>query len=212
MRYDIGPLSFARFSCGVAVGRRAMATLAHVALVLGVLTPAVARADVLLSPFAGMTFVDGGSKGTYGASLGLGGLVTLEADVSRVHLGTVSTPAFDLDVRATTYMGHVMVRPPFGSVQPYAQAGIGLLRLSGRFDLPFEGSLGDATESKLAYSLGGGAMIFFGPAIGLRGDVRYIRPIGDLRVSDLVSLPVSGDVPEGKLNLTRATVGLVLKF
>ena|SRR5690606_5714312 len=194
--------------------RAAGAHLPAVMLVaaLAMLVPSSARADILLTPFAGLSFVDGETKGTYGGSLGFGGLVTLEADVSRVNLGTVTTPAFDLDVRATTYMGHVMVRPPFGVVQPYVQAGVGLLRLSGRFDLPFEGELGDATKSKFAYSLGGGLMIFFTPTIGLRGDVRYIRPTGDLRVSDLVSLPTSGDVPEGKLDITRATAGLVIKF
>lgn len=175
-------------------------------------TPAAAAADVLLTPFAGLSFVDGESKGTYGASVGLGSLVTLEADVARVHLGEVVTPAFDLDVRATSYMGNVMIRAPFGSVQPYVLAGAGLLRLSGRFDLPFEGTLGDATESKLAYSLGGGLMIFFAQNVGLRADVRYIRPVGDLRVDDLVSLPTSADVPRGTLDITRATAGLVLKF
>ncbi len=179
---------------------------------LALLAPVGARADVLLTPFAGLSFVDGETKGTYGGSLGMGGLITLEADVSRTHLGKVTTPAFDLDVRATSYMGHVMVRPPFGSVQPYVQAGAGLLRLSGRFDLPFDGALGDATKSKVAYSLGGGLMIFFTPAIGLRGDVRYIRPVGDLRVSDLVSLPTSGEVPDGRLDFTRATAGLVVRF
>jgi len=171
-----------------------------------------AHADVLLTPFAGLTFVDGERKGTYGASLGLGSLITLEADVARVRLGTVETPAFDLDVQATTYMGNVMVRQPFGPVQPYVLGGVGLLRLSGRFDLPFEGSLGDATESKLAYSLGAGLMLFFSQNLGVRGDVRYVRPVGNLRVSDLVSLPTSGDVPQGQLDLTRATAGLVLKF
>ena len=173
---------------------------------------APARADILLSPFAGLSFTDGESKGTYGASLGIGSLITLEADVSRVNLGELQTPAFDLDVTTTTYMGTVLVRPPFGSVQPYGVAGVGLIRLAGRFALPFEGSLGDATKSKLGYTLGGGLMLFFSPNLGLRGDVRYIRPFGDLRVRDLVAIPTTGDVPSGQLDITRATVGLTLKF
>jgi opacity protein-like surface antigen len=165
-----------------------------------------------LSPFAGLTFVDGSAKGTYGGSLGLGSIITLEADVARTSLGELSTPGFDLDVSSTTYMGNIMVRPPFGSVQPYGLAGVGLIRLSGRFDLPFEGELGDATKSKLGYALGGGIFIFFSPNLGLRGDLRYIRPFGDLRVSDLVAIPTTGDVPAGQLDFTRATVGLTLKF
>lgn len=182
------------------------------AVCLALAVPSAARADVLLSPFAGLTFVDGESKRTFGASLGFGSIITMEADVSRTSLGSVETPGFDLDVRSTSYMGNVLIRPPFGSVQPYGLAGIGIIRLSGRFELPFEGNLGDATETKLGYALGGGVFIFFSPNLGLRGDVRYIRPFGDLRVSDLVDLPASGDVPAGQLDMTRATVGLTLKF
>jgi opacity protein-like surface antigen len=182
------------------------------AVCLALAVPSAARADVLLSPFAGLTFVDGESKRTFGASLGFGSIITMEADVSRTSLGSVETPGFDLDVRSTSYMGNVLIRPPFGSVQPYGLAGIGIIRLSGRFELPFEGNLGDATETKLGYALGGGVFIFFSPNLGLRGDVRYIRPFGDLRVSDLVDLPTSGDVPAGQLDMTRATVGLTLKF
>lgn len=182
------------------------------AVCLALAVPSAARADILLSPFAGLTFVDGESKRTFGASLGFGSIITMEADVSRTSLGSVETPGFDLDVRSTSYMGNVLIRPPFGSVQPYGLAGIGIIRLSGRFELPFEGNLGDATETKLGYALGGGVFIFFSPNLGLRGDVRYIRPFGDLRVSDLVDLPASGDVPAGQLDMTRATVGLTLKF
>lgn len=185
-----------------------------IAVVAGLLlaAPAVGRADVLLTPFAGLSFVDGESKGTYGGALGLGSLITLEADVARTNLGSLNTPGFDLDISSTTYMGSVMVRPPFGSVQPYGLAGAGLIRLAGTFNLPFEGSLGDATRSKLGYMLGGGLFVFFSPNIGLRGDVRYVRPVGELRVRDLVNIPTSGDVPAGTLDIVRATVGLTLKF
>lgn len=181
------------------------------ALVLLGIAPA-ASADVLLTPFAGLTFTDGQTKGTYGGALGLGGLITLEADVARTPLGELTTPGFDIDVSATTYMGTVMLRAPIGSVQPYGVAGLGLIRLSGKFALPFEGSLGDATESRLGYTLGGGLMLFFSPNLGVRGDVRYIRPFGDLLVSDLINIPTTGDVPSGALDVTRATVGLTLKF
>lgn len=176
------------------------------------LGPTAARADILLSPFAGLSFVDGGSKGTYGVSLGIGSLITIEGDIARTNLGAVTTPGFDLDVTSTSYMGTIMVRPPFGSVQPYGLAGVGLIRLAGRFDLPFEGALGDATKSKLGYTIGGGLMLFFSQNLGLRGDVRYIRPFGDLTVGDLVAIPTTGDVPAGQLDVTRATIGLTLKF
>lgn len=177
-----------------------------------IVVPSTARADILLSPFAGLSFVDGESKATYGVALGIGSLITFEGEVARANLGSVSTPGFDLDVTSTSYMGTVLVRPPFGSVQPYGLAGVGLIRLAGRFDLPFEGALGDATKSKLGYTLGGGLMIFFSPNLGIRGDVRYIRPFGDLTVGDLVAIPTTGDVPSGQLDVTRATVGLTLKF
>ncbi len=174
--------------------------------------PRSARADVLLTPFAGLSFVDGESKATYGASLGIGGLITIEGDIARTKLGSIETPGFDLDITHTSYMGAVMVRVPAGSVQPYGLAGVGLIRLAGRFDLPFEGSLGDATKSTPAYTLGGGLMLFFSPNLGIRGDIRYIRPFGDLTVGDLVAIPATVDVPAGQLDVTRATVGLTLKF
>lgn len=181
-------------------------------LCLGLAMPTLARADILLTPFAGLSFVDGTRKGTYGGSLGLGGLITFEADVARTSLGAVATPGFDLDVTTTSYMGNVLVRSPFGAVQPYGLAGVGLIRLAGRFELPFDGQLGDATASKLGYALGGGVFVFFSPNLGLRADVRYVRPIGDLRVADLVAVPATADVPMGRLDITRATVGVTLKF
>ncbi len=172
----------------------------------------VVAADVLLTPFAGLSFIDGDSRGTYGGAVGVGGVITLEADVARTTLGTVRTPAFDLAVQATTYMATVMVRQPIGPVQPYALAGAGLVRLAGQFTLPFEGSIGDSTRSRPGYTLGAGLMVFFSPIIGLRGDVRYVRPVGSMRISDLVTVPSTGDVPPGQLDLTRATIGLTLKF
>jgi opacity protein-like surface antigen len=185
---------------------------ALISALLITVSPSAARADVLLTPFAGLSFLDGGSKTTYGASLGLGGLITLEADVARTNLGTISAPVFDLDVHATSFMANAMVRVPVGSVQPYALAGVGLVRLAGAFTLPFEGTLGDSTRSRPAYSLGGGVILYFSPNLGLRGDIRYIRPVGSLRVTDLVNVPATGDVPTGNLDITRATIGLTLKF
>jgi opacity protein-like surface antigen len=176
------------------------------------LLPGVARADILLTPFAGLSFVDDESRGTFGAALGFGGLITFEADVARVGLGTVNTPSFDLRVHSTSYMGNVMLRPPVGPVQPYGIAGVGLLRLAGQFTLPFEGQLEDASRTRLAYAIGGGVMLFFSPNVGLRADFRYVRPVGGLRVSDLVNVPSTGDVPPGQLDFARATVGLTLRL
>ncbi len=59
-----------------------------------------------------------------------------------------------------------------GSVQPYALAGVGLLRTNVQ---DFAGQFSVNSKNDFGMDVGGGVMGFFSNNVGLRGDVRYFR-------------------------------------
>ncbi len=183
-------------------------------LLLGLVTPAAARADGLIIPFLGVNF--GGNSGKaisdaidakrfdWGVSFAFmgAGVLGLEADIAR-------SPDFygKSDIGGSsvfTATGNLLFGVPIGGqsgvgFRPYALAGIGVVR--SKVD-----ALTDVLnfdESKPAWDFGGGAMFFFGDHVGLRGDVRYFRTFGAV---DLVG------IGEDHLDFGRASAGLVLRF
>ena len=188
------------------------------ALLLGSLTPATARADVLLIPFIGVNF--GGNSGKelsdaidagrldWGVSFAYmgAGVLGFEADFGyspdffgRTDLGGSSV---------LTAMGNLVIGIPFGGqsgvgFRPYVLAGLGVLR--SEVDA-FE-DVGSLDNSEAAWDFGGGAMFFFGTNVGLRTDLRYIRTFGrvDLDITD-------GIVTRGRLDFARASAGLIVRF
>jgi hypothetical protein len=60
-------------------------------------------------------------------------------------------------------------------------------------------------DTNMTWSAGGGVMVFFGSAVGLRGDVRYFRSLQD---------PPGGgvDLQLGKFDFWRGTGGVAFKF
>jgi hypothetical protein len=179
--------------------------------------PAAADADILLTPFAGLTFgskigegcdsepcslakrtVLGGAIAVFGAS-GLG---------VEVDLGFV--PDFfepkDLEVdllgtnNVTTFMGNLMFVGSAGGLRPYVTGGAGLIRSQlGDF-----GELFDATDSSLGVNVGAGVFLGSG-RFRLRGDVRYFRDVTD---SDDPLIEESLQ----DLRFWRATAGLAIAF
>jgi len=153
--------------------------------------PAAAGADVLLTPYAGLTF--GGKTGDdeVGAELDLDNRWVLGGSMAiigasglgfEVDLGFI--PDFfepkDLDIdilgtnNVTTFMGNLMFVGTTGGVRPYVTGGAGLIRSQlGDF-----GELFDATESSLGVNVGGGLILGSG-RISLRGDVRYFRNVSE---------------------------------
>ena len=180
------------------------AILAAVALAV-VLRATPASADVRLTGFGGLSFLDEGSKGTAGVSLALGGLIGFEFEVARTWLGDWDgLLSADAEAHMSTYMGNVVVRLPAGPFQPYATAGLGSVRVSGSADGPTAGGL-DESDSSLGWNIGGGIYIVPLPIFAIRADVRRIEA-GDLEWDDLFHLPL----PE--LSFWRFTGGLTLKF
>jgi opacity protein-like surface antigen len=184
------------------------------ALFLGLVTPMAARADGMIIPFYGVNF--GGNSGqelgnaidakryNWGVSLAYmgAGVLGLEADIAR-------SPDFygRTDVGGSsvlTFAGNLLLGIPIGGqtgvgFRPYGLVGLGAIR--SQVD-----ALSDVLSldnSKAAWDFGGGAMFFFGSHVGVRGDIRYFRTFGD----------VDFDVIQtGRLDFTRGTAGLILRF
>ena len=175
--------------------------------------PARASAELFATPFGGVTFLDNDHrKGTFGASVGGGGVVAFEFEVARTLLGSYAeVPVVDLNARVSTFMGNVMVRKPSGVFQPYATGGAGIVRLTGSVDVPFLGQIVDAGVDDFGWNVGGGLMIFPTPNIGIRGDVRWFKT-GDVAWDDIAGIGGLGDIPLPKVDFWRTTGGITFKF
>jgi len=184
------------------------------ALLLGVGTPAVARADGMFIPFIGVNF--GGSAGRqpiadaidaerldWGASLAWmgAGIFGFEADLGYSPDFFGRSDAGGSSVLSA--MGNVLIGIPLGGqtgfgVRPYGLAGLGVVQ--SKIDSGLD-------ETKGAWDFGGGVMLFFGTHVGLRGDLRYIRTIGRLDFD-----VTNGIERSRRLDFGRASAGLILRF
>ena len=64
----------------------------------------------------------------------------------------------------------------------------------------------ESDNSHFGWDVGGGAIVFFGQHIGVRGDIRYFHAFQDLNV-------LVGVLGEGtKLDFGRASASLVFRF
>jgi len=188
------------------------------ALIAITLLPVPARADILFIPFFGVNF--GGDSGkqfsdafdtnqfNYGASIAFmgGGIFGFEGDFgySPDFYGKTEIGGSN----AFTATGNLLLGIPFGGqkgfgVRPYGLIGVGLLSSKSNFGI---GS-NEIDESDVTWSAGGGVLVFFGTRAGIRGDVRYFRTFGDL---EIFGLPIAQS--PGKVDFTRGSVGLVLRF
>lgn len=170
--------------------------------------PAPARADLLLTPYAGVNF--GGKTVDKRTNLG-GSLAWMRASGLGVEIDVGFIPNFfapkdlELDVlganNVTTVMGNVLYGRSLGAVQPYVVAGAGLLRSQvGSF-----GELLDATDNGFGVNAGAGIRVGGQRRLTVRGDVRYFRNITD--IEERVLEDVLGDFA-----FWRATAGLSIRF
>jgi hypothetical protein len=188
------------------------------ALLLGLMAPATARADGLFIPFIGVNFagnsrqefsdaIDAG-RVDWGGSLAYmgGGVLGFEAEIGyspdffgRTDLGGSSL---------LTATGNLLIGIPFGGqsglgFRPYVLGGLGVIRS----EIDTFGDVLSLDNSEAAWNFGGGAMFFFGTTVGLRADLRYFRTFGrvDLDLSDAIAR-------RGRLDFARASAGLILRF
>jgi opacity protein-like surface antigen len=202
------------------VGRTALLLL----FLGGVATPA--SADWLITPYLGVTF--GGSadfgdvgdlgdnferKVAYGVSAAWMGAGALGFEVDfgttpNFYERTFGTGDFDWgDSNVTTLMANLIIGAPIGGqsgvgFRPYGSAGLGLIRSNvaslGLFD--------DLRTNELGFNLGGGAHVFFGDNVGLRGDVRYFRGLQSGDNDDFF------DLQTRDLDFWRGTLGVTFRF
>jgi hypothetical protein len=188
------------------------------ALVAIALTAVPARADVLFIPYFGVNF--GGDSGkefseafdtsqfNWGASIGFmgGGVFGFEGDFgfSPDFYGKTEIGGSN----AFTATGNLLLGVPFGGqqgfgIRPYGLVGAGLL--SSKSDFGIGGA--EIDENNVTWSAGGGVMLFFGTRAGVRFDVRYFRTFDDL---EILGFPIAQS--PGKVDFTRGSLGLVLRF
>jgi hypothetical protein len=191
--------------------RGAIAALVGLAaLVTG---PTMARADVLLTPFAGVGFFEGNARASIGATAGFGRLIGFEVDVSRTRVGTYRDLApVQLTTDLTAVMANLVIRVPLGEVQPYASGGGGLMSLSGNVRVPFLGSLLSVSARDVGINIGGGLYVFPTRMFGIRGDVRYFRTVGDITFGNLAAIGEATDLPLPRLDFWRVTAGVTVRF
>lgn len=170
-----------------------------------------ATAQSFVSPFVGFNF--GGDAAcpevtgcedkrlNVGVAIGrMGSVLGFETEFGYAKDFFGTAPGFSSSVLTVT--GNVMLVPDLGPVRPYAVVGLGLIKT--RVELTPE-SLFTTDNNELGWSLGGGAFIFFGEHVGVRGDVRYFHSFEDLSIAGVTL----GDT---NLDFGRASAALVLKF
>jgi hypothetical protein len=189
-----------------------------IALVAITFAPVPARADVMFIPFFGVNF--GGDSGkefseafetsqyNFGASIAFmgAGVFGVEGDFGFSPDFYGKTDAGGSN--AFTATGNLIIGIPFGGqkgfgVRPYGLVGAGLL--SSKSD--FGAAVAEIDENNVTWSAGGGVLLFFGTRAGMRFDVRYFRTFDDL---EILGVPIAQS--PGKVDFTRGSLGLVLRF
>jgi opacity protein-like surface antigen len=187
-------------------------------LLLALSAPTAAWADGLIVPFIGYNFAGNSGKElsdaidaervNWGVSLAYmgGGVLGLEADIGyspdffgKTDLGGSSV---------LTMMGNLLIGIPIGGqsgvgFRPYVLGGLGLVRSQ----VDAFSDVASLDNSEFGWSFGGGAMFFFGDAVGLRADLRYFRTFGEVDF-DLED----GIVRREQVDFARASAGLILRF
>lgn len=179
------------------------------ALALVVVVAAPARADHFFAPFLGFSFGQDAAncaslttceekRLNWGAAFGTThGMFGFEEEIGYApdFFGKTATGSNAV----LTVMSNVMAAVPAGPVQPYAVAGLGLVRPHAKFDAA---SLA-LDKNALGYDIGGGVNIFLLHGVGIRGDVRHIHTL------QAVTL---GLFSNDKLDFWRGSAGLTFRF
>ncbi len=186
---------------------RKFLTVSALTLATALAAPAPARADVFLTPYAGVNFAGStiDKRTNIGAALTWLGASGFGVEVDMGFIPDFFAPK-DLDVdllgdnSVTTLMGNIVFGGTGGGIQPYVSAGAGLMRSQvGSF-----GEFFDATDNGFGVNAGAGVRVG-GGRLSLKGDVRYFRNITD--VDETVLEDVLGD-----FSFWRATAGLAIRF
>jgi len=158
------------------------------AIAVLLLTPGLAGADWLFTPYLGQTFGKdatnlehatwGGTAGWMGA-----GIVGFEADFNHTPKffepkNADTNPTLFGPNNVTSLMGNLLVGAPIGGqhgvgVRPYASIGVGLLKQN----VPGTTEFLKVSSNDFGMNFGFGAHVFASDHVGFRGDVRYLRSL-----------------------------------
>ena len=176
--------------------------------------PAPASAQGYVTAFVGGNFggdsgvsldesIDDTSRLNFGARLGVlgGGIFGGEIDIGYTPDFYGKGTVFDSS-GVLTVMGNLVVGLPLGPVRPYFLGGIGLVRRTVTY-VPGEGQ-GSVTDSRAAYSIGGGVNFFVSEHVGINADLRYFRNFST--GNSLV------DLSDDKFNFARGSLGITFRF
>lgn len=180
-------------------------------MLVGVALAADAEAQSFVSPSFGYNFSgDSGCQTAtdcedknwnMGVSFGaLGRLLGFEVEV--MWEDDFSGDAADRTSDVLTAMGNLMLAPKISLVQPYALAGIGLIRTS--IEDRVAGTSED--ENQVGWTVGGGLIVFVSQHVGLKGDVRYYHAFSAL---EFVGIDFAEDT---EIDFGRAAFGVIFKF
>ena len=181
--------------------------------------PALASADIFVSPFLGVKFKGDTNALSFGngegdAKLTLGASATMVSKRGPgLELEFGYSPRFfersgdGLGTRSgvTTLSGNLVMALPLSitreSLRPYAVGGLGWMHASANDLIGF----GPVSNDFLGLTLGVGAVGFITDVTGLRFDLRYLRSVSSGDISALTP----GE--SAKLSFWRATIGVVFR-
>ena len=142
------------------------------------LTPAAARAEWLLFPFAAMNTGGDTTKesAAYGGSFGWAGKwLGAEGEFTWSPEFFDNGDGFRTRHKGTTFTGTALLGPRIRSWRPYGAVGVGVLRT----EIEEVGGLAEFTDSRAALHAGGGLMWMAKQRLSVRGDARYVRALDD---------------------------------
>jgi opacity protein-like surface antigen len=191
--------------------RRRFVTVSAITLIIMLAAAATARAEGFISPLIGFNF--GGDSGcptigdcedkraNFGVGIGsMGSVLGFEAEFAYAKDFFGEAPSYSSSV--ATVMANAMIVPNLGPVRPYATIGMGLIKANVEAT---PDSLLSSENNDFGWNIGGGAFIFFGPHVGVRGDVRYFHSFEEF---ELLGQPLS----DTKLDFGRVSGAFVLKW
>lgn len=139
--------------------------------------PASAQITGWLSPHVGAlaggdATASGPVWGVSAAAFEVGTWLGAELDIARAM--SYDDEGVD-DSKLTTVLVSAIAAPHRARIQPYVVAGVGLMRAEGCVRACTAGFV----DTGAAATLGGGVQVRFSDWLGVRGDLRYVRALGD---------------------------------
>jgi opacity protein-like surface antigen len=169
-----------------------------------VFAPTRAHADGLFTPWVGVNFANEPADGrtSFGITVtGMGGgVIGGEFDFGYSPNFFGDENVFGSN-NVLTAVGNLVIGIPLGGskgfgFRPYGTVGVGLIRAKGE-----EIFAPEVSSNEFGINAGGGAFLFFGDHVGMRGDLRYFRAgFDDLNIFNI-----------DKVDFWRASIGVTFR-